>query len=343
MDFPIFKTKVEGLDKKFDLISPEGQKEYFEAKAGADIEKIRNYLKSNTFIAYLLGKKNSGKGTYSKMLAKIIGPDLMAHFSIGDMVREIDKELADPAKKSELVKYLEKNYRGRSSLEEIMASLEGRSTQKLLPTELILVLVKREIDRIGKKTLFIDGFPRDMDQIDFSLFFRDLIGFRDDPDIFVLIDLPETIIDERIKWRLICPKCKTSRNLKLLPTSKVGFNKETNKYYLMCDNPECNGAVMETKEGDELGIANIKVRLETDDKLIKEAMDIHGIPVDKAKEYIDDYEITPEYVFKNDNGKIETEEKPWIVKDDNGVDSFSLMPPPVVISFIKQMVKVFNI
>ena len=32
-EFPIFKTKVPGLDRKFDLSTPEGRAEYFEAKA----------------------------------------------------------------------------------------------------------------------------------------------------------------------------------------------------------------------------------------------------------------------------------------------------------------------
>ena len=89
----------------------------------------------------------------------------------------------------------------------------------------------------------------------------------------VLIDVPERVIDERIKYRLICPLCQTSRSLKLLPTKKV--EEENGKFYLICDNSECSGPRMVQKEGDELGIEPIKERLKTDEKLIKQVDVVH--------------------------------------------------------------------
>ena len=71
MNFPIFKTKIEGQNQTFNLNDPKERREYFELKAGPEIKKLRDFLKKNTFVAYLLGKKNSGKGTYSKMFAEI--------------------------------------------------------------------------------------------------------------------------------------------------------------------------------------------------------------------------------------------------------------------------------
>ena len=103
MKFPIFKTKVKGVNKKFNLNDPKERAKYFELKCGLEIKKLKDYLKYNTFIAYLLGKKNSGKGTYAKMLAEIIGSEKIDHFSIGDMIRGIDPEMKDPKKKKELV------------------------------------------------------------------------------------------------------------------------------------------------------------------------------------------------------------------------------------------------
>jgi len=354
MKFPLFKTKIKGVSKKFDLTDPKDQKEFFELKAGKEIKKLREYLKDHTFVAYLLGKKNSGKGTYSKMFAETILPEKIESFSIGDMVRDLDKELANPKKKKELYKCLEKNYRGRLSLEEVINDLENRDTKTLRPTEVILALVKKEMEKRGKKSLFIDGFPRDLDQINFSLFFRDLIGHRDDPDIFILIDVPENVIDERIKWRRICPICKTSRNLKLLPTSKVEYDKTGKEFYLLCEGQKCKEIKMVQKEGDELGIQNIKQRLEIDGKLMEMALSLHGIPkillrnsvpVKDAPKFVDDYEITPEYEFKwnGKKNKVERKEKNWVVADDEGARSFSLMPPPVVVSMIKQMVEIFNL
>jgi len=308
------------------------------------------------------------------------GKTTIAHFSIGDMVRSFDEVLNDAEKKKELVSFLEKNYRGFVPLADIIKSLENRSTKTLLPSELVLALAKREIAKLGKKSIFIDGFPRDLDQVSYSLFFRDLIGYRNDPDVFILIDVPTSVIDERIKFRVICPLCQTSRNLKLLSTKSVEYDKNDKKFHLICDNSNCpgsratedprcrlhrafttrseqsrdKGSRMVTKEGDELGIAPIKERLDKDEMLIKEALNLHGVPrvllrnsvpVDKTKEFTDDYEITPGYSYKwnEDENKVETIEKPWEVKDDEGVLSNSLMPPPVVVSLIKQLVKALNI
>ncbi len=352
IEFPIFKTKMEG-DRKFDLSDPKERNEYFLFKAGDDVKKIRNFLDNNAFIIYLLGKKSAGKGTYSKMLSEVIDPDKIDHFSIGDMIRELDKDLADEKKTKELFEFLEKNYRGWHSLEEIEDLLRGRSTSKLLPTDLILTLIKREIAKRGRKVIFIDGFPRDLDQISYSLFFRDLIGYRDDADFFGLIDVPEQVIDERIKWRRVCPECNTSRNLKLFPTSKVEYDKEKDEFNLFCDNSECNGGEMIRKEGDEKGIAPIKDRLDMDEKLMKQAFNLYGIPkillrnsvpVDKAEEYVSEYELTPEYNYEinKDTGEVEIIETPWTIKDDNGVDSYSLLAPPVVVSFIKQLADIIG-
>lgn len=353
VDFPLFKTKSD-VYKKFDLTDVKQRQDYFEYKAGPEIKKLREYLKTNTFIAYLLGKKSSGKGTYSKMFAEIVDKDKIAHFSVGDMIRSFDEVLKDENKKKELIEFLKKNYRGFTPLEDIMKSLETRSTKVLLPTELILALAKREIEKLGRKAIFLDGFPRDFDQISYSLFFRDLINYRDDPDVFIMIDVPTTIIDERVKTRVICPICNTSRSLKLLPTKQVEYDKETGKFHLICDNSACKGARMVMKEGDEQGIEPIRERLNKDESLIKQAMGLQGlpkvllrnsIPVSKVEDFADDYEITPEFSYKLDEktGKIETLEKPWQVLDDEGNACNSLMPPPVVVSMIKQLVKALGI
>ncbi len=359
IDFPIFKTKSD-IYKKFDLTDQKQRGAYFEYKCADEIKKLREYLKDNTFIAYFLGKKSSGKGTYAKMFAEVVDPSVssgqakIAHFSIGDMVRSFDEVVKDKEKRKDLVSFLEKNYRGFIPLDKILKSMEERSTKTLLPSELILSLAKREIAKLGRKAIFIDGFPRDLDQISYSLFFRDLINYRDDPDFFVLIDVPTSVIDERIKYRVICPLCQTSRNLKLLPTKNIERDKETGKFYLICDNSACKGARMVTKEGDELGTAPIKDRLAKDELLIKQAFLLHGIPKillrnsvpqDKSKDFVDDYEITPEYVyeFNEKEGKAQTSEKSWEIPDDEGVLSNSLMPPPVVVSLIKQLAKTLDL
>lgn len=347
--FPIVSTKTsEG--KTFDLTDSSQRKAYFEYKVGKEIKKLRDYLKDHQLIAYFLGKKSSGKGTYAKILAEILGGDTIVHFSIGDMVRSFDSVLADPQKKTELIQFLTENYRGFLSLEKIIESLEGRSTKVLLPTELIITLAKREIQKIGQKTIFIDGFPRDIDQLAYTLFFKDIIGRHADRDLFVLIDVPTSVIDERVKFRVICPLCQTSRNTKLLPTKEVEYDVTENKFYLHCDNSNCSKPRMVIKEGDEFGIGPIKTRLEKDGLLIKEVSKIAGmakiclrnsIPLENVKEVTDEYEITPEYTYQWDENqkKVKILEKAWEVADDSGQKVNSLTPPPVVVSLIKQLAR----
>lgn len=357
MEFPIFRTKTKGVDQKFNLSDPIQREKYFLSKAGKEIEKIRDFFRGgNTFIAYFLGKKNSGKGTYSKMFGEVAGEEYVKHISVGDMIREAEKEIQDETKKGEIIEYVKKNYRGFIFLDDALKALSGRSTKTLLPTELILTLIKRKIDQFPKKTFFIDGFPRGMDQVSYSLFFRDLAGYRYDADIFVLIDLPETVIDERIKWRLICPECNTPRNLKLFPVREenIKYDEKKKEYFFLCDNPKCQKIRMIRKEGDKLGIKPIKERLKLDERLMEEVFLLHGmpkvllrntVPVKKAKEEIDDYEITPEYIYRWDKNtkKVKITEKPWIIKDKNGIPSYSLMAPPVALSMIKQIVKALKL
>ncbi|MDO8622964.1 MAG: hypothetical protein Q7R52_01855, partial [archaeon] len=98
INFPIFKTKSDDTSKKFNLTDFNQRQAYFEYKAEPEIKKLREYLKNNTFVAYLLGKKGSGKGTYSKMLAEVIDKDRVSHFSIGDMIRSFDEIINDKVK-----------------------------------------------------------------------------------------------------------------------------------------------------------------------------------------------------------------------------------------------------
>jgi adenylate kinase family enzyme len=354
MKFPIFKTKIKNVSQSFNLSDPKERKDYFEIKAGPEIKKLKDYLKENTFIAYLLGKKNSGKGTYSKLFMEAIGSEHIAHISIGDIIRSIHQDFTDSSKRKEILDFLEKHYRGYISIDQAIKALKGRNTKILLPTEFILALVKREISKTKKKALFIDGFPRDLDQVSYSLFFRDLIGYRDDPDVFILINVPEVVITERMKWRVVCPKCQTPRNLKLMPTKEIDYNQKTGQFSLICDNPDCQGAHMVSKEGDELGIEVIKKRLEMDKNLMKQAFSLYGIPkillrnsipVESAGDSIDKYEITPEYSYQCDenSGKIKITEKPWVFNDDENIPSYSLLAPPIVVSLIKQVVDVFKL
>jgi adenylate kinase family enzyme len=348
LEFPIVGAKVKGLDKKFDLSSPQGREKYFQAKCGSEIKKIKDYLTEGTFIAYMIGKKNSGKGTYSQIFTELFGADKIALVSVGDLVRKTHEEW-NSFIETKNYERLRKIYRGYISFDEAVDALLGRSQDKLLPTEFILALLKLKIEDLKGKSIFIDGLPREIDQVSYSLYFRDLINYRDDPDVFVLIDIPESVIDKRIKYRVVCPECHNTRSPRLLPTSKIGYNQKTKEFYLICDSPRCSGTKrMISKEGDSLGIDPIRPRLEKDEDIIKRIFSLHGVPkvllrnhvpVAEAEKYFDDDEITPEYSYswEEKEKKVLVNEKSWTVKDDNGVESYSLLAAPVVVTLIKQL------
>lgn len=353
-EFPIFKTRIEDLTKKFDLNDPKERKEYFKAKVGPEIEKLQEYLTSNTFVGFLIGKKNSGKGTYSKLFMEAVSRERIGHVAVGDIVRDVHKNLDSERTKAELINFLEKNYRGFHSINQTIDLIEGRNQETLMSSELIVALLKYEISRRPKQAIFIDGFPRALDQIGYSLFLRELIGYREDPDFMIFIDVPDAVIDERIKYRVVCPVCKTPRSIKLLATKEVEYDKKQKTFYLICDNPSHKRTRMIAKEGDELGIEPIRGRLEIDNQIFNQLLSLTGIPKiflrnslpkDKALEYVDDYELTPEYSFELDakTGKVKIIEKHWTVKDDNGVESHSLLPPAVVVSMIKQVAQALGL
>src|SRR3989344_375861 len=121
LEFPIIGTRLSGgqakvISQKFDLNSPGGRKEYFEAKVGDEIEHLSKYLQNNSFIVYLLGKKNSGKGTYSKLLTEIFGEDKIAHVSVGDLVRTADSW--ETFAETDTYERLKRYYRGYISFED---------------------------------------------------------------------------------------------------------------------------------------------------------------------------------------------------------------------------------
>lgn len=352
-DFPLFKTKIEGRTKTFALEDPMERRKYFELKAGKEIEKLREYLQENTFVGFLLGKKNSGKGTYSKLFIEAVGEERVAHISVGDIVRSVHKDLEDETKKAKLIEFLHRRYRGFISIEKAIEIILGRDTKTLLPTEVTLALVEREVDKLQRKAIFIDGFPRNLDQISYSLYFRALMGYRDDPDFFVFIDVPDAVIDERMKYRVVCPLCQTPRNIKLLRTKEIGYDKDKKEFYLKCENAPCRGARMLSKEGDELGIEAIRERIEVDDTVMRLLLTLGGVPkvflrnsvpLALAKDSIDEYEITPAYRYELDESSaVKVIEEPWVVNDNAGVPSYSLLPAPVAVSLIKQTAKALGL
>jgi adenylate kinase family enzyme len=353
LDFPIFNSKALSNGKTYDLSDPVERKKYFDAKLGTKIDDVKVYLEKGSFIGYLLAKKLAGKGTYSKMLEEILGSDRFAHISIGDVVRFYHQEFSDPFKAEKLKAQLSKIYRGYMSIDDAIAALLNRSQDKVsVPTEFLLALLKLEIDKIGKKALFIDGLPRSLDQISYSLYFRELINYRDDPDFFVLIDAANSVIDARIKNRVVCPRCTTSKNLLFNKSKYVKIDPATKQVQFICDNTACSGCgteVLIAKEGDSLGAASIADRLKTDEILMKQAFELHGIPrilvrgsipLNQKDTVIEDYEVKKMHEFKLEGDTVSDTAKDWAFEDDSGVLSCETYPAVHVVNIFLQLHKI---
>lgn len=352
MDFPLFSTKTSDITQTFDLDSPVGRHEYFQAKAGKEIEFLKTYLdEGNSFISFWLAKKGAGKGTYSKMLAEVLGEHRVAHISVGDIVRAVHASANDHEAHAELLDYLKTHYRGTFTIEQAIEALLNRTTETLLPTEFILALVKREVEKLSRQAILIDGFPRGLDQVSYSLYFREIMKLEDDPDFFVLIDVSDSVLNARIQRRVVCPLCKLSRNTATLITKDIEYEEKTNTFSLLCENPVCEGygtQRMTQKEGDDLGIDGIRQRLEADQATIEYAAQLQGVqhiyirnsyPDEVAFDYLDEYEIAHEHVFSYNpvTQKVEVTTVPWKITDNNGQSVYSVTAPAAVVMFLRQL------
>jgi len=350
VDYKWMKTKD---DSKliYDLDKIQERRLYYNHKIGKEIEFLREYFEKQTFLAYWLAPKQAGKGTYMNGLKEIFGSDMFVHLSVGDLIRKAHKEFSEEGKLSEIYAYAKGSYRGDMHLDEAFDALVGRSTEGLVPTELVMIIIRRAIEKSPRKTLFLDGFPRSLDQVSYALYFRDLVNYRNDPDIFIMINAPLTVLDDRMKERRTCMKCGNSRNMVLLPTENVEYDKETDTYHLICDFPGCDGGRMVTKEGDHLGIEAIKDRTLTDIEVMKRARNLYGIPkvelynsleADKTFDYVDEYECTPSVTYSHDkNGKVTLGKELWTL--DDGDDKYnSLLPAAVVTQLVKQLANVLG-
>ncbi|ORY38281.1 ADK-domain-containing protein [Neocallimastix californiae] len=134
-------------------------------------ENKNKLLNDNSNIIFVLGGPGSGKGTQCDKIVDEFG---LKHLSTGDMLRE------EVNKGTELGK----------ELNEIMK--EG----KMVPQDLVLKLVKQEIDdNKNAKGFLIDGFPRTLDQ---AKSFEENVG----PVKSVLyFDCPPEVLEERLLER----------------------------------------------------------------------------------------------------------------------------------------------
>lgn len=158
----------------------------------------------------ILGPPGSGKGTYSSRIESRLDIERIA---TGDLCREIIEEGGELGEKVE--KYYD----------------EG----KLVPDKYINKMLKRKVEEIGKDDFILDGYPRDIEQ---AKFLEDII----DLDAVIRLDVPESILIERLSSRRICEDCGEVYNKLFLKPEEEG----------VCD--KCGGDLYQREDDRPEGI-----------------------------------------------------------------------------------------
>jgi adenylate kinase len=130
----------------------------------------------------IMGIQGSGKGTQAKLLAADF--DLI-HISVGDIFRW----------------NVEQHTKLGAQTQRIMAAGE------LVDDELVEAIVRQRLqDHDWNYGFIVDGFPRNVRQAEFFLESYDL-------DSVILLEMPDSVVAERVLSRRICASCGLDYNV----------------------------------------------------------------------------------------------------------------------------------
>lgn len=165
----------------------------------------------------LLGAPGSGKGTVSAGLTKV--SDLL-HVSTGDMLRAALKAGTPVGLGAK--KFIENG--------------------ELVPDEVIIRLVEDHLDKVGEARFLFDGFPRTDVQ---AQMFDEALAKRDAAVNHVfLLDVPESVLVDRLSGRRICRSCGAVFHVRNIPPKVDG----------VCDH--CGGELYQRPDDDGETVRN---------------------------------------------------------------------------------------
>ncbi|HWV37633.1 MAG TPA: adenylate kinase [Vulgatibacter sp.] len=144
-----------------------------------------------------LGPAGSGKGTQAKKLESAYG---VVQISTGDLLREAVREGTPLGQKAEPL------------------MRQG----KLVPDDLVIGVIEDRFRQGGlEKGVLLDGFPRTLPQAEAldSMFAR--TGVR--LDKVLSLEVPPSILVDRVTGRRSCPKCGTVYHVKAAPPKVPGI------------------------------------------------------------------------------------------------------------------------
>ena len=130
----------------------------------------------------IMGVQGCGKGTQAKLLKEAFD---LVHISVGDIFRW----------------HIQSHTKLGARIKRIMAKGE------LVPDDVVEEVVKQRLEQHDWNYGFIlDGFPRNARQAAFFLESYDI-------DPVLLIEVPDSVVRERVLNRQLCPKCGLDYNL----------------------------------------------------------------------------------------------------------------------------------
>ena len=200
----------------------------------------------------IFGPPGAGKGTYASMLASRLK---IAQISTGDIIREEIKQDTDLGKKS--VGFV--------------------STGELVPDEIVIELLREEIDKPSSKNGFIlDGYPRTIEQ-------AKALDDMEAIDAVIRLIVPERVIIKRLSSRRICKRCGAVYNIRYLRPKTEG----------VCN--LCGGALYQ-REDDKPDV--IKERLRVYEAQTQPLISYYHGKVPFANIECDSVDIPPDVVVK---------------------------------------------
>ncbi|WZZ01545.1 hypothetical protein YC2023_073873 [Brassica napus] len=134
------------------------------------------------------GAPASGKGTQCELITQKYG---LVHISAGDLLRA---EIASGSENGRLAK-------------------EHMETGQLVPNEIVVMMVKDRLSQTDAEQngWLLDGYPRSSSQA------TALQGFGFHPDLFIVLEVPEDILVERVVGRRLDPVTGKIYHLKYSP------------------------------------------------------------------------------------------------------------------------------
>jgi adenylate kinase len=138
----------------------------------------------------IFGPPGSGKGTYASRLKNRLG---IPHVSTGDLVRE------EIRNKTPLGKQIEKY----------------SSAGTLVPDEVITEILKKRLATELSRGFILEGYPRTVAQA------KELEKITK-VDVVVNLNVPDSVIVDRLSSRLQCEKCGAIYNSKTMPPKVAG-------------------------------------------------------------------------------------------------------------------------